>query len=125
MIKLIDVYKTYRNGVVALNGVNLHIEQGEFVYVVGPSAAGKSTFIKLIYHEEVPTKGDGLIDSSDINRLKLMTIPYLRREIGVAAQDSKLLPQPTVYENVAFALEVIEETPEIILDRVIEVLHLV
>jgi len=125
MIKLIDVYKTYRNGVVALNGVNLHIEQGEFVYVVGPSGAGKSTFIKLIYHEEVPTKGDVIIDGVEINKLKPKNIPYLRRDIGVVFQDFKLLPRLTVYENVAFALEVIEESPEIIRERVIEVLDLV
>src|SRR5699024_3975544 len=125
MIKLIDVYKTYHNGVVALNGVNLHIEQGEFVYVVGPSGAGKSTFIKLIYHEEVPTKGDVIIDGVEINKLKPKNIPYLRRDIGVVFQDFKLLTRLTVYENVAFALEVIEESPEIIRERVIEVLDLV
>ncbi|HLR60050.1 MAG TPA: cell division ATP-binding protein FtsE [Pseudogracilibacillus sp.] len=125
MIKLKDVYKTYPNGVVALNGVNIHIEQGEFVYVVGPSGAGKSTFIKLIYREEVPTKGDVIIDGVETNKLKRKEIPFLRRDIGVVFQDFKLLPRLTVYENVAFALEVIEESPDAIRERVIEVLDLV
>lgn len=125
MIKLKDVYKTYPNGVVALNGVNIHIEQGEFVYVVGPSGAGKSTFIKLIYREEVPTKGDVIIDGVETNKLKANKIPYLRRDIGVVFQDFKLLPRLTVYENVAFALEVIEESPDVIRERVLEVLQLV
>lgn len=125
MIKLTDVYKTYPNGVVALNGVNIHIEQGEFVYVVGPSGAGKSTFIKLVYREEIPTKGDVIIDGVETNKLKSKKVPYLRRDIGVVFQDFKLLPRLTVYENVAFALEVIEETPEVIRERVMEVLDLV
>src|SRR5690625_5596977 len=122
MIKLIDVYKTYRNGVVALNGVNLHIEQGEFVYVVGPSGAGKSTFIKLIYHEEVPTKGDVIIDGVEINKLKPKNIPYLRRDIGVVFKDFKLLQSLNVYDNVAFVLEVIDVSTEIIIEKEIEVL---
>lgn len=125
MIKLTDVYKTYPNGVVALNGINIHIEQGEFVYVVGPSGAGKSTFIKLIYREEVPTKGDVVIDGVETNKLKAKKVPFLRRDIGVIFQDFKLLPRLTVYENVAFALEVIEESPEVIRERVMEVLDLV
>src|SRR5699024_12218479 len=122
---LIDFYKINRNCVVALNGVYLHIEQDEFVYVFCISNVVKSTFIKLIYHEEVPTKGDDIIDGVEINKLKPKNIPYLRRDIGVVFQDFKLLPRLTVYENVAFALEVIEESPEIIRERVIEVLDLV
>ncbi len=125
MINLKNVYKTYPNGVVALNGIDIHIEPGEFVYVVGPSGAGKSTFIKLIYREEVPTKGDVIIDGIETNKLKANKVPYLRRDIGVVFQDFKLLPRLTVYENVAFALEVIEETPEVIQERVKEVLELV
>lgn len=125
MINLKNVYKTYPNGVVALNGIDIHIEPGEFVYVVGPSGAGKSTFIKLIYREEVPTKGDVIIDGVETNKLKASKVPYLRRDIGVVFQDFKLLPKLTVYENVAFALEVIEETPEVIQERVKEVLELV
>lgn len=122
---MIDVHKTYPNGVPALNGINVQINSGEFVYIVGPSGAGKSTFIRLIYREEVPTKGEILINDMKVNELKDKEIPFLRREIGVVFQDFKLLPKLTVYENVAFALEVIEESPENIRDRVMEVLDLV
>lgn len=125
MITMIDVHKTYPNGVPALNGINVQINSGEFVYIVGPSGAGKSTFIRLIYREEVPTKGEILINDMKVNELKYKEIPFLRREIGVVFQDFKLLPKLTVYENVAFALEVIEESPENIRDRVMEVLDLV
>lgn len=125
MITMIDVHKTYPNGVPALNGINVQINSGEFVYIVGPSGAGKSTFIRLIYREEVPTKGEILINDMKVNELKDKEIPFLRREIGVVFQDFKLLPKLTVYENVAFALEVIEESPENIRDRVMEVLDLV
>lgn len=122
---MIDVHKTYPNGVPALNGINVQINSGEFVYIVGPSGAGKSTFIRLIYREEIPTKGEILINDMKVNELKDKEIPFLRREIGVVFQDFKLLPKLTVYENVAFALEVIEESPENIRDRVMEVLDLV
>lgn len=125
MIIMKDVYKTYSNGVTALNGININIEKGEFVYIVGPSGAGKSTFIRLIYREEVPTKGEMIIKEIRTNQMKNKEIPFLRREIGVVFQDFKLLPRLTVYENVAFALEVIEESPSLIRDRVMEVLDLV
>ncbi len=125
MIIMKDVYKTYSNGVTALNGININIEKGEFVYIVGPSGAGKSTFIRLIYREEVPTKGEMIIKGIRTNQMKNKEIPFLRREIGVVFQDFKLLPRLTVYENVAFALEVIEESPSLIRDRVMEVLDLV
>lgn len=125
MIKFNDVYKTYPNGVVALSGINVHIEEGEFVYVVGPSGAGKSTFIKMFYREESPTKGEVIIDGVKISELKDSKVPFLRRDIGVVFQDFKLLPRLTVAENVAFALEVIEESPDIIDERVLEVLDLV
>lgn len=125
MIIMKDVHKTYPNGVTALNGLNVQINTGEFVYIVGPSGAGKSTFIRLIYREEVPTKGEIIINSQNISDLKDREIPFFRREIGVVFQDFKLLPRLTVYENVAFALEVIEETPQNIRKRVMEVLDLV
>lgn len=125
MIKMKGVYKTYPNGVPALNGIDLHIGVGEFVYIVGPSGAGKSTFIRLIYREEVPTKGEIFIKDMKVNEMKDKEIPFLRREIGVVFQDFKLLPKLTVYENVAFALEVIEESPKVIRERVMEVLDLV
>lgn len=125
MIIMNDVYKTYSTGVTALNGVNVEIDKGEFVYIVGPSGAGKSTFIRLVYCEEVPTKGDISIQGIQINTMKNKSIPYLRRNIGVVFQDFKLLPKLTVYENVSFALEVIEEEPTRIRERVMEVLELV
>lgn len=123
MILMEDVYKTYPNGVTALNGINVNIEQGEFVYIVGHSGAGKSTFIKLIYREEKPTKGNIIINEVNLSEMKERRVPYLRREIGVVFQDFKLLPKLTVYENVAYALEVIEETPKAIRTRVMEVLE--
>ncbi|KAA0548789.1 cell division ATP-binding protein FtsE [Bacillus sp. BGMRC 2118] len=125
MIEMIDVYKTYPNGVLAVNGINVKINPGEFVYVVGPSGAGKSTFIKMMYREEKPTKGTIKINDVDLGKLKESKVPLLRRNIGVVFQDFKLLPKLTVYENVAFALEVIEESPKNIKRRVMDVLDLV
>lgn len=125
MIQMMNVYKKYPNGIVALNGMNVEIDQGEFVYVVGPSGAGKSTFIKMMYREERPTSGQMLVDGIDIATLKNSKVPLLRRQIGVVFQDFKLLPKLNVYENVAFALEVIEEKPEEIRKRVLKVLDLV
>src|SRR5690606_16660169 len=125
MIIMKDVHKTYDNGVTAVNGINIKIDQGEFVYIVGPSGAGKSTFVRLIYREEVPTKGEIYINDIELSKLKEKEIPFLRRQIGVIFQDFKLLPRLTVYENVAFALEVIEMPPDKIRERVMEVLDLV
>jgi cell division transport system ATP-binding protein len=125
MIELQDVYKKYANGVTAVNGIDVKIEQGEFLYVVGPSGAGKSTFIKMMYREEVPTSGTLLINGVNIARLKSKKVPLFRRNIGVVFQDFKLLPTLTVFENVAFALEVIEQTPKVIKKRVMETLDLV
>ncbi len=125
MIEMIDVYKTYPNGVLAVNGISVKIKQGEFVYVVGPSGAGKSTFIKMVYREETPSKGSIFINDVNLAKLKESKVPYLRRNIGVVFQDFKLLPKLTVYENVAFALEVIEEYPKNIKRRVMDVLDLV
>ncbi|AGT33448.1 cell division protein FtsE [Geobacillus genomosp. 3] len=125
MIEMQDVYKTYPNGVVALNGVNVRIKQGEFVYVVGPSGAGKSTFIKMMYREEKPTSGKIIVSGVNLAKIKDSKVPLLRRNIGVVFQDFKLLPKLNVYENVAFALEVIEESPKVIRKKVMEVLDLV
>ena len=125
MIEMKNVYKKYPNGIVALNGLNVEIKQGEFVYVVGPSGAGKSTFIKMIYREERPSSGQMIVDNVDIATLKNKKVPLLRRQIGVVFQDFKLLPRLNIYENVAFALEVIEEKPNKIRQRVLEVLDLV
>lgn len=120
-----DVWKTYPNGVKAINGIDIEIKKGEFVYVVGPSGAGKSTFIKLMYREEKPTKGKIFINQVELTALKEKQVPYLRRKVGVVFQDFKLLPTLTVYENVAFALEVIEESPTVMKKRVMHVLDIV
>ncbi len=125
MIQMKNVYKKYPNGIVALNGMNVEIKQGEFVYIVGPSGAGKSTFIKMMYREESPTSGQMLVNGVNLAKIKRKNVPLLRRQIGVVFQDFKLLPRLNVYENVAFALEVIEEKPEAIRKRVLEVLDLV
>ncbi|WP_284141087.1 cell division ATP-binding protein FtsE [Virgibacillus sp. LDC-1] len=125
MILMNDVYKTYANGVTALNGISINIDQGEFAYIVGPSGAGKSTFIKLMYREVKPTSGSIIINDTDMSDLSERKVPQLRRNIGVVFQDFKLLPKLSVYENIAFALEVIEETPRNIRKRVMEVLDLV
>ncbi|WP_138420711.1 cell division ATP-binding protein FtsE [Aquibacillus sediminis] len=125
MIEMQGVYKTYSNGVTALNGIDVMIEQGDFAYIVGPSGAGKSTFIKLMFREEQPTKGSIIINNKDITNMKWKQVPYLRRDIGVVYQDFKLLPKLSVYENIAFALEVIEESPKNIRRRVMQVLDLV
>lgn len=125
MIEMIDVWKSYPNGVMAVNGIDVKIEKGEFVYIVGASGSGKSTFIKLMYREIKPTKGTIIIDGMNLSRLKERQIPKLRRKLGVVFQDFKLLPNLTVYENIAFALEVIEEQPRTIRKRVMEVLDLV
>ena len=125
MIEMKNVIKKYPNGVVATNGISVDIKQGEFVYVVGPSGAGKSTFIKLMYREEKPTSGEVIVAGINLTTLKNSRVPYLRRQLGVVFQDFKLLPRLTVYENVAFALEVIEEHPKVIRNRVMEVLELV
>ena len=125
MIRMNEVYKKYPNGIMAANGFDVHIKPGEFVYVVGPSGAGKTTFIKMMYREEKPTKGTILINGIDIAGLKASRVPFLRRNIGVVFQDFKLLSRLTVFENIAFALEVIEEQPKVIKKKVMDVLDLV
>ncbi|CAH8719383.1 cell division ATP-binding protein FtsE [Paenibacillus thiaminolyticus] len=125
MIEMQDVWKTYQDGSHALRGVSVRIDKDEFVYVVGPSGAGKSTFMKLIYREEIPTKGQIVVSGFNIGKLKQRKIPFVRRNIGVVFQDFRLLPKLTAYENVAFAMEVIEAPPKVIKRRVPEVLELV
>nr|WP_170295564.1 cell division ATP-binding protein FtsE [Chengkuizengella sediminis] len=119
------VFKKYPDGNEALRGINLKVDQNEFVYIVGPSGAGKSTFMKLIYREEKPTKGQIVVNGFNIGKLKQRKIPYVRRNIGVVFQDFRLLPKLTVAENVAFAMEVIEEPKKFIKKRTNEVLSLV
>ncbi|GLB61491.1 cell division ATP-binding protein FtsE [Cytobacillus sp. NCCP-133] len=125
MIEMRDVYKRYPNGVTAASGIDVHIKRGEFVYVVGPSGAGKSTFVKMMYREEKPSSGTITIDGVNLAALRNTKVPLMRRKIGVVFQDFKLLPTLTVYENVAFALEVIEEHPKNIKKQVMETLELV
>ncbi|MCR2822401.1 cell division ATP-binding protein FtsE [Lederbergia panacisoli] len=125
MIEMQDVVKKYSNGITAVNGLSIRINQGEFIYVVGPSGAGKSTFIKLMYREEKPTLGQIKVNGIDLSKLKNRNVPFLRRNIGVVFQDFRLLPTLTVFENVAFALEVIEQRPKDIRKRVMDVLAMV
>lgn len=125
MIEMIDVKKTYPNGVSAIGGITVKIKPGEFVYVVGTSGAGKSTFIKMMYREERPTSGNIIVNGVSLPKLRNTKVPLFRRNIGVVFQDYKLLQTLSVYENVAFAMEVIESTPEQIKKRVMEVLDLV
>lgn len=107
MIQFYNVTKTYDNGVKALSDVTLRIHKGEFVFLVGPSGAGKSTLTKLLYREELPSRGQIVLDGKSLVRMRPGEVPYLRRKIGMIFQDFRLLPQKTVFENVAFALEVI------------------
>ncbi|MGG4383586.1 cell division ATP-binding protein FtsE [Priestia megaterium] len=125
MIEMQNVYKTYPNGVKAINGISIKINQGEFAYIVGPSGAGKSTFIKMMYREEKASSGNIIVNGANVAKIKDSRVPIFRRHIGVVFQDFKLLPKLTVYENIAFALEVIEQSPEEIKKRVLEVLELV
>ncbi|OGC04092.1 cell division ATP-binding protein FtsE [candidate division WOR-1 bacterium RIFOXYA12_FULL_43_27] len=106
MIELKDVSKVFQNGVEALLNINLHIGREEFVFLVGPSGAGKTTLMKLLYREESPSIGEVIVDRIKVNEIKEEQIPFLRRNIGVVFQDYKLLLRRTVYENVAFALQV-------------------
>lgn len=125
MIIMKSVYKKYKNGVVAANGIDIEIDRGEFVYVVGPSGAGKSTFIKMMYREAIPTSGDIIVNGINLATLRKKRIPYLRRKIGVVFQDFRLLSKLTVYENIAYALDVVEEPPVRIRKKVNDVLALV
>ena len=125
MIEMMNVTKKYNNGITAINNLSIQIKDGEFVYVVGPSGAGKSTFIKMMYREEKATKGRIRVGKYDLMKIKDRQIPYLRRYVGVVFQDFKLLQHKTVYENVAYAMEVIEKSPREIKRRVEDVLELV
>ena len=117
--------KNYSGGHVALQDITVKIQKGEFVFIVGPSGAGKSTFIKLLIREEMPTKGQIFFNGKNITRMRHSQVPFLRRRIGVVFQDFRLLPQKTVYENVAFAMEVIEAPFREIKKRVPKVLEMV
>ena len=125
MIILEDVTKTYASGVPALNGVNLHIQKGEFVFIVGKSGSGKSTLIKLLLNELEPTAGKIYVNKKYLNKITRKKLPYLRRDIGVVFQDFRLLEDRNVYENIAFAQKVIEAPSRQIKSRVLSMLSMV
>ena len=125
MLIMNDVSKVYPGGSVALQDVNVHIEPGEFVFVVGPSGAGKSTFIKMLFREVLPTTGSIFVNGMDILALSPKEIPFMRRQLGIIFQDYRFLPDRTVFENVAFAMQVIEAPHRKIRRQVNNVLDLV
>ena len=108
MIHMKNVTKVYENGAVALNNINVDIRKGEFVFLVGSSGAGKSTFIKMLFREVLPSSGILTVNGRDVIRMANKEVPYLRRSLGVIFQDYRLLPEKTVYENISFAMQVIE-----------------
>lgn len=125
MIRFRRVTKVYQGNIYALDDITVDIEKREFVFVVGPSGSGKSTFIKLMLKEEEPTNGHVYVADTNLADIKKWKIPYLRRKVGCVFQDYKLLPQKTIYENVAYALEVTGRPRRIIESYVPEVLRLV
>ena len=125
VIGMVDVGMRYPNGKVALADVNVSIPSGDFVFLVGPSGAGKSTFIRLLIREQVPTSGRVTVAGRDLHRLRRGQVPELRRRIGIVFQDFRLLPNKTVWENVAFALEVTGAAGSRIRQRVPQLLNLV
>ena len=125
MILLKNVSKSYRNGVHALRDINLEVEDGEFVYIIGPTGCGKSTLIKILDGEELPDDGEVFVNGINVGKLRHAKVPLYRRNIGVIFQDFRLLPKMTVFENIAFALEVLAMEKTAIRRRVREVLELV
>ena len=123
MIQFFNVSKSYSSDITALDGVTMQIDKGEFVFITGKSGAGKSTLLHLIFRADLPTKGTVLVNNFNIARLQRESIPYLRRNIGVVFQDFKLLPQKTVFENIAFALKVTGTPQKEITPRVMRLLQ--
>lgn len=125
LIRIKDVTKTYKNGVTALYNISLDIKKGEFVFVIGSTGCGKSTLIKTMYREERPTSGTITVGGLDVTKLRNSKVYKIRRKIGVVFQDYKLLPKLTVYENVAFALEIFGLPKDEVHNKVMKVLDLV
>lgn len=125
MIEFKGVHKTYDNGTKALKDVNIHIDKGEFVFIVGASGSGKSTFLKLIMREEKPNAGEVIVNGFKLNKLKRRKIPYLRRTMGIVFQDFRLINHMTVFDNVAFAMRVIGASQREVRKRVPYILGLV
>lgn len=125
MINIKNVSKTYKNGTHALNNVTLQIKDSEFVYIIGPTGSGKSTLIKLLNGEEIPTSGEVIVQNINVGKVKHSKVPLYRRNIGVVFQDYRLLPRKTAFENVAYALEVVDAPKDQLRKRVREVLKLV
>ena len=125
MIHMKNVTKVYENGAVALNNINVDIRKGEFVFLVGSSGAGKSTFIKMLFREVLPTSGILTVKGRDVIRMANKEVPYLRRSLGVIFQDYRLLPEKTVYENISFAMQVIEAPRRLMQRSVNSVLDIV
>lgn len=112
MVEFKSVSKKYPNGTIALKNINLKICKGDFVFIVGPSGSGKSTLMKMILREETPSGGEVFVNGYEVSSLDRKAIPYLRRSLGTVFQDFRLLPNKTVFENVAFAMQIIEATPK-------------
>lgn len=125
MIEFRNVTKVYSTGITAVDNTSLEIEKGEFVFIVGSSGCGKSTLMKMLMKEVEPTSGHILVNGRDITKISKRSIPNLRRSMGIVFQDFRLLPDKTVYENVAYAMRVIEASPKIIKRQVPNVLSLV
>lgn len=125
MIHMKNVTKVYENGAVALNNINVDIRKGEFVFLVGSSGAGKSTFIRMLFREVLPSSGILMVNGRDVVRMDNKEVPYLRRSLGVIFQDYRLLPEKTVYENISFAMQVIEAPRRLMQRSVNSVLDIV
>lgn len=125
MIDFVNVKKAYPNGTMALRGINLHIDDGEFVFIVGHSGAGKTTLMKLLLREERVSSGKLTVGDYDLSQMSSFKVPYYRRELGVVFQDFRLFPKKTVYENVAFAMEVVGTPRKKIARRVPAILNTV